>query len=88
MNKSELLVHVITVIDGQTESLVNLLELKGFVASDYHQQFDVDPIADPDMLDRYSIGPDDVAFLVRHAGVQVNFDFERFAYFIEAAQRD
>lgn len=87
MAKPEILVHVLTVIDGQSEELVNLLELRGFVAQEYHEQFDVDPLRDPNMLDRYSIGPDDVPFLRKQTGTDLIFDFQRYAYFIEAAKK-
>jgi hypothetical protein len=83
----ELLVHVLTVIEGESEELVHLVELKGFVATEYHQQFDVDPKGDPEMLDRYSVGPDDVPFLEKQLKKPINFDFKRFAYFIEAARK-
>ncbi|MBN8549968.1 MAG: hypothetical protein J0M12_11690 [Deltaproteobacteria bacterium] len=88
MKNSDILVHVLTVIDGETEELVDLLEIAGFVASDYHDQFDVDPVGDPNMLDRYSVGPDDAAFLMARLGRTIEFDFQRFAYFIEAAKKN
>lgn len=87
MSKSEIIVHVLTVIDGESEELVDLMELRGFVAAEYHKQFDVDPAHDPDMLDRYSVGPDDVEFLQLQTGAKLELDFKRFAYFIEAAKK-
>ena len=88
MTETETLVHLLTVIDGQSEELVDLVELPAFVATEYHKQFDVDPLRDPNMLDRYSVGPDDTAFLLKQIGRPMEFDFQRFAYFIEAAKKN
>ena len=87
MAEEDRIVHVITVIDGETEEMVDLVELKSFVLSEFHIQFDVDPLKDPHMLDRYSIGPDDHPFLEKVVGKKLAFDFTRFAYFIEAAKK-
>lgn len=88
MAKQVVLVHVLTVVDGKTEELVDLLELRLFNLQQFAKQFDVDTTADPDMLDRYSVGPDDVPFLEQQLGRKLAFDFQRFAYFIEAAKKD
>lgn len=82
------LVHVLTVVDGTTEELVDLLELKAFNLQQFAKQFDADIEVDPEMLDRYSVGPDDVPFLEQQLGRKLSFDFQRFAYFIEAAKKD
>lgn len=85
---SRSLVHVLTVIDGKTEELLHLVELKTFTATEFQKQFDVDPEKDPEMMDRYSVGPDDLGFLEKHIGKPLNFDFKRYAYFIEAATKE
>jgi hypothetical protein len=40
------------------------------------------------MLDRYAVGPDDVAFIHRILEVEIPFDFAAYAYFIEAVRRE
>lgn len=87
MSKSESLVHLLTVVDGVSEELLSFEELKTFVLKDFQEQFDVDPVLDPDMRDRYSVGPDDVAFLERNMKKSLSFDFQKYAYFIEAAKK-
>ena len=86
MKKSQV-VHVLTVIDGVTEELVDLIELKSFSLVDYREQFDVDESRDPEMLERYSVGPDDLSFLERNIGRALVVDFSRYAYFVEPATK-
>jgi hypothetical protein len=43
---------------------------------------------DPEMLERYAIGPDDAPFVFGVLGFEMKLDFARFGYFIEAAQKD
>ena len=81
------LCRALTVIDGVTEELIDLHEIENFDVSAFAQQFDVPVEYDPDMLDRYAVGPDDVPFLNRALGVELLFDFARYAYFIEALRR-
>lgn len=81
-----MLVHVLTVIDGTSEELLDLVELKNFDLSAFALQFDV-PDSDPEMLDKYAIGPDDKGFLEERLGFPLQLDFTRFAYFIEAARK-
>lgn len=81
------LCRALTVIDGVTEELIDLHEIENFEVSAFAQQFDVPVEYDPDMLDRYAVGPDDVPFLNRALGVELLFDFARYAYFIEALRR-
>lgn len=82
------LVHLLTVVDGQTEELVEFLELKGFELDVFARQFAVDLQADPEMRDRYAVGPDDVAFICNIVGRELHFEFNRYAYFIEAARKE
>ena len=77
--------HVLTVIDGQTEELVHLVEIKNFDLAAFAYQFDVPIKTDPTMERRYGVGPDDAAFVCKALGFEVEFDFTRYAYFIEAA---
>lgn len=79
--------HVLTMIDGQSEELVGVLELQAFEISQFRIQFDVSSETDPDMLDRYSVGPDDAEFLSQSVGYPLPFDFSKYAYFIEAAEK-
>ena len=87
MAKGRVVVHVLTVIDGVTEDLVDLIELRDFALNEYCEQFDVDRNRDPEMLERYSVGPDDLPFLEKSIGRSLSFDFARFAYFVEAATK-
>ena len=79
--------RVLTVVDGATEEVVEILEFKSFDVSSFAQQFDVPVQYDPDMLDRYAVGPDDVAFVLEHLAIGVAFDFSTYGYFIEAYNR-
>lgn len=82
------IVHIFTVIDGKTEELLDLIEIKNFELSSFASQFDADLKTDPEMRERYSVGPDDVKFLENILGRKLSLDFKRFAYFIEAATKD
>lgn len=88
MKKKYEVVHVLTVVDGQTDELVDLVELDAFKVESFRDQFDVDTKADPEMFNRYSVGPDDVPFLERELDMKLQLNFQRFAYFIEAAKKD
>jgi hypothetical protein len=80
--------HVLTMIDGATEEMVEFWEIPSFVLSEFREQFDVPVQSDPEMLDRYAVGPMDVSFLHEALEAPINFDFTRYAYFIEAVRRD
>lgn len=82
------LCHVLTMVDGTTDELVGVMELQLFEIADFTSQFDVPVETDPQMLDRYAVGPDDAQFLNRVVGYDLPFDFTRYAYFIEAAEKD
>lgn len=86
INPTELC-RALTVVDGATEEVIDLHELEGFDLQAFAQQFDVPIQYDPQMLDRYAVGPDDVSFLNRVLGIELPFDFSRYAYFIEALKR-
>jgi hypothetical protein len=81
------LLRALTVIDGNTEELVDLHELEPFDLPAFAAQFDVPIQTDPEMLDRYAVGPDDVSFLAKAMGIELVYDFSRYAYFIEALRR-
>lgn len=80
--------HILAVYDGVTEELTEAEEIRLFDLHTFRQQFDVPVETDPEMLDRYAVGPDDASFVCKAIGRQISFDFSRFAYFIEAAKRD
>ena len=86
MPASKSIVHLLSIVDGESEETVKVVMFQSFVEKEFHRQFDVDPESDPEMLDRYSVGPDDVAFLNRYLEGQLEFDFTRFAYFVEAVR--
>jgi hypothetical protein len=80
--------HILHIIDGATEETVDAIELTGFDLSAFRLQFDVPDQFDPDMLDRYAVGPDDVTFLVKYLNVSLTFDFTNRGYWIEAVRKD
>ena len=80
--------RVLVVLDGETEDILEVLELQSFDLEAFADQFDVTIESDPEMLDRYAVGPDDADFVNDHLEVGMVFDFGRNAYFIEAAERD
>ena len=86
MPKNNEILHVLSIVDGKTEEIVEVVEFKNFGLADFCRQFDVDPKSDPKMLDRYSVGPDDASFLDKVLFKPVHFDFARFAYFVEAVR--
>lgn len=83
----ENLCRALTIVDGTTEEVIDLHEIENFDVQAFAQQFDVPVQYDPHMLDRYAVGPDDVPFLNQILGVELPFDFSRYAYFIEALGR-
>jgi hypothetical protein len=87
-SQSASLCHVLTVVDGVSEEIVDVHALEPFDLASFCLQFDVPVEHDPQMLDRYAVGPDDVAFLHQVLEVEIPFDFTTYAYFIEAARRD
>jgi hypothetical protein len=85
--KGKNLCHILTVIDGTTEEVIDVIEIKNFDLVGFQEQFDVSPESDPEMLERYGIGPDDAGFVCRALGKEIPFEFTRYAYFIEAVQK-
>jgi hypothetical protein len=80
------IVHVLTVVSGESEELLDLLVIADFDLDKFKEQFAVPP-EDPQMLDRYAVGPDDTPFLKQLIGQELEFDFSTYGYFIEAAKR-
>jgi len=85
---SKKIVHVVTVLDGSTEETIEVFRLPGFELASFRAQFDVPVETDPEMLDRYAVGPDDLPFLTPTIEGSPHFDFTRNAYFIEAVEDD
>jgi hypothetical protein len=81
------LMRALVVLDGETEDVLDILELQGFDLKAFLVQFDVPVETDPEMLDRYAVGPDDADFVNDHLEVSMVFDFRRNAYFIDALDR-
>lgn len=80
--------HVLVVINGTTEDIERVVELQNFDKEAFMNQLDVPKQSDPDMLDRYVIGPDDVSFVKNYLPESVNFDFSNLGYWIEAVTRN
>lgn len=81
------LMRALVVLDGETEDVLDILELQGFDLKAFLVQFDVPVETDPEMHDRYAVGPDDTDFVNDHLEVSMVFDFRRNAYFIDALDR-
>jgi len=88
INNNSSICHVLSILDGATEEVVDVHEIHPFDLTAFRHQFDVPVESDPEMLDRYAVGPDDTVFLSGALGLDLGFDFTRFAYFIEAALKD
>lgn len=80
--------HVLTIIEGSTEEVVDAFKIEKFDLRAFCQQFDVPVESDPQMLDRYSVGPDDLPFLENALTHRPAWDLARYAYFIEAVLED
>ena len=79
------IIHVLTIFDAVSEEMVDVLRFRRFELAEFLVQFAVDEESDPDMTDRYAVGPDDVPLVQRALGYEHYFNFKEFAYFIEAA---
>jgi hypothetical protein len=82
-----LICRVLAIFDGETEELLDVIELASFDLKSFTSQFDVPTETDPNMLDRYAVGPIDVDFLRQHLSAELDFNFTTQAYFIDAAKR-
>ena len=83
---SQAICHVLSVFDGDSEELVEIFEIEHFSLEAFTEQFDVSTKTDPEMFDRYAVGPDDVRFLEQAIGRPLSFDFSKYGYFIEATR--
>jgi hypothetical protein len=80
--------HVLVVINGASEEVIEVVELLNFDKQAFVEQLDVPIQSDPDMLDRYVIGPDDVGFVSSYLSKTVEFNFSTMGYWIEAVKYD
>ena len=80
--------HVLVVIDGASEEILEVVELLNFNKRAFAEQLDVPTLTDPEMLDRYVIGPDDVDFVSPYLSKTVEFNFSDSGYWIEAVKYD
>ena len=76
--------HYLTIYDGQTEECIEAIKIPDFNLAAFKIQFDVLEQDDPNMLDRYCVSPLDTNFIAEYLNDLAEFDFQRFAYFIEA----
>lgn len=79
--------HILHITDGTSGDTIGVIEIEAFDLSEFTQQFDVPTQWDPEMLDTYVVGPDDVPFLERFLTSQVTFDFATHGYTIEAVTK-
>ena len=85
---SDVIERMLTIYDGSSEEMISMFRFPRFELKAFIQQFDVDPKADPEMFNRYAIGPDDTSFVLKHLDEELEFDFQQKAYFIEAVEND
>ena len=85
---SQQIVHVLTVVDGVTEEIVEVHDLPHFSLEEFVKQYEVDPVLDPEMHARYSVGPDDAPLVIKAMEKVICFEFSQFAYFIDAVVDD
>ena len=84
----ERVTHVLAVYDGISEEIIDVVKIVQFNLAEFIDQFDVDPERDPQMEDRYAVGPDDLPFLGKKLANQIAFDLSTKAYFVEAVADD
>lgn len=87
-DKDSSICHVLLILDGATEDVIDVFELERFDLAAFAEQFDVPTESDPEMHDRYAVGPGDEDFLQDYTPEGMAFDFRQNAYFIEAVERD
>jgi len=80
--------HILTIVDGESDEVLDFIEIANFNLPAFAHQFAVPLESDPEMLDRYAIGPDDVTFIEKQLNTTLSFDFSVYAYFIEAVVRE
>ena len=76
--------HYLTIYDGQSEECIEAIKIPDFNIAAFKIQFDVLEQDDPNMLDRYCVSPLDINFVSEYLPNVAAFDFQQFAYFIEA----
>ncbi|MCB0354226.1 MAG: hypothetical protein KDD64_11895 [Bdellovibrionales bacterium] len=79
--------HYLVSYDGATEEVDEIIRIDQFHLDEFREAFAVPP-NDPEMHDRYAVGPDDIRFLRPKLAREVEFEFAERAYFIEALQTD
>jgi hypothetical protein len=80
--------RILSVYNGASEELEEFFVLKDVSLVLLIDQFGVDPLADPEMLKRYAVGPDDVEFLSEYLTEALEFNFSDCGYFVEAVYDD
>jgi hypothetical protein len=86
-NASQHLTHVLVIVDGNSDETIDIVEITRFSLKEFCAQFDVPVQYDPEMLEIYVVGPDDVSFLKSHLDKEVHFDFSSRGYWIEAVTK-
>jgi hypothetical protein len=74
--------RTLAVFSNATDELVTEYDLLNFNLAEFKQYFNAD--ADPLMYYSHEVRAEDVDFLSTYLSEQVTFDFEKYAYFVEA----
>lgn len=79
---------MLLIIRGSDEEVIEVVHFSSFPLDQFMRQFEVDPLVDPKMLDRYSVTPEDAPLVLRHLERPVDFQWQDNAYFVEAVRDD
>ncbi len=77
----------LVIYDGKTEEVSKLIVLKNVELGNLKDMLDVPP-SDPEMHDRYAVGPDEMELISPYFDEEIEVDFSKHACFIEAIIED
>jgi hypothetical protein len=77
----------LTVYSNETERLGAEYEFKGFDLTAFRDHFG-NCGYDPLMYNEYPVGREDIEFLAKYLSRRVDFDFDRYSYFVSCYKED
>jgi hypothetical protein len=86
-NANQQVTHVLVIVEGSSEETIDIVEITRFSLKEFCAQFDVPVQYDPEMLEIYVVGPDDVSFLKSYLDREIIFNFSSQGYWIEAVTK-